>query len=103
LVNIHRHSLKTYDQILRDGSLTKREQAVLKIIVASKFPLRDFDILQVFKKGSDNINLVQPRITDLHGRGHLIEGPPGRSPYKSGPVRTSIVNFKVEKQVGMAF
>lgn len=96
---MHKNSLDVYDKIVADQSLNKRERAVVRIVVDNPRPLRDYDILQKFKPGSDNINLCQPRITHLHDLKIFKEGPPGKSPYKNCNVRTTILN--VEDQLSL--
>ena len=86
---MHDHSLSSHRVISRDGSLGKRTEAVLSIIKSAGRPLTDWEVLQKFKPGSDNLNLVRPRITELHKQGKLREGPPARSNTKNCPVRTS--------------
>ena len=87
---MHDHSLSSHRVISRDGSLGKRTEAVLSIIKSAGRPLTDYEVLQRFKPGSDNLNLVRPRITELHDLGRLKEGPPARSHMKNVPVRTSL-------------
>ena len=86
---IHQNSLSSHRVIENDGSLGKRAEAILGIITAAGRPLTDWEVLQKFKPGSDNLNLVRPRITELHKQGKLREGPPARSNTKNCPVRTS--------------
>jgi len=76
---------------MADGSKDARFKDVFKIIYFSTVPLTDYKILQFFKPGSDNINLVQPRITEGHTMDRPIycEGPPGKSNYRNSPVRTT--------------
>ena len=101
----HEHSKKIYHQIMNDGSKDRRFKKVFEIIYFAGKPLRDWDVLQLFKPGSDNINLVQPRISE----GHLMdppifsEGPPGVSPHKNTPVRTTVIAVPPDKnqQVGL--
>jgi len=86
---VHEHSITTHRVKSQDGTFGRRTTAVLGIIKAAGRPLTDWEVLQKFKPGSDNLNLVRPRITELHKMGELREGPPGRSNCKSVPVRTS--------------
>jgi len=87
----HENSESIYKKIMADGSKDARFKSVFKIIYFSSLPLTDYQILQLFSPGSDNINLVQPRITDGYKMDPPIytEGPPGKSNYKNSPVRTT--------------
>ena len=99
---IHKNSTEIYHLITEDGSLNHRETAVMKIFMERTTPLRDYDVLQIFKPGSDNVNLVQPRISSLHDKELLKEGPPMKSPYKDCNVRTSVLNcIDNEAQMGL--
>ena len=96
---MHTNSLIAYDELI--PTLSAREGFILDIIVKAKKPMSDWDILQVFKKGSDNLNLIRPRVSDLHDKKVLIEGAPARSHTKNMPVRTSVLNFEVKPQQEM--
>jgi len=98
--DVHEHSKSIYNRIMKDGSRDARFKRVFEIIYFSPVPLTDYEILQRFKNGSDNINLVQPRITegyklDKNGNAPIYEeGPPGKSIYKNTPVRTTRIAHK---------
>jgi len=73
ITEMHDHSLAVHDKIMSDGSVSKRERIVILILSESDVPLSDYQILQKFKPGRDNCNLVRPRITQLHKKGILEE------------------------------
>lgn len=93
---MHINSITAYDELI--PTLNARESAVLDIVINAKKPLTNYDILQKFKPGSDNLNLVAPRITSLHDKGVLIEGAPARSHAKNTQVRTSILSLTIPPQ-----
>ena len=71
---MHRNSLEAHADITKTGIRGNRTEAVLKIF--RMFPgvaLTDRQVLDSFKPGSDNINLVQPRITELRDAGYIRE------------------------------
>lgn len=87
---IHKHSISALKEIYRDGTKASRQGVIYRIIENSPWPLSDWDILQRLKPGSDNLNLVRPRITELHEARILKEGTPVKSHYKENMnVRTS--------------
>jgi len=94
---MHENSKAIYTKIMKDGSKDARFKKVFEIIYFSKQPLRDWDVLQRFKLGSDNLNLVQPRISEGYKPDKADnppiyqEGPPGISPHKNTPVRTTVI------------
>ena len=93
-VMIHKHSIETYQSIMQDGSKETRKRALLEIIETATEPMTDYEVLQCFKSGSDNLNLVQPRITEGYLKGLFLEGPSiiGDSGKR---VRTSLFNEDV--------
>ena len=99
---IHSNSKEAYNHIMFNGAKTARAKAVLKIIEGADSPLSDYQVLQVFKSGSDNLNLVRPRITELYKAGILEEGYPVKSHEGETNVRTSrIKDGVVDRQVVM--
>ena len=98
---MHKNSLEIYNALRESGELTKRQREVLTIFFNRSTPLRDWDVLQIFKKGSDNMNLVRPRITELHHYNYLIEGPVQRGHSNNCNVRTSVINVDDRKQLEM--
>jgi len=92
---IHKHSIETYQSIMQDGSKETRKRALLEIIESSSEPMTDYEVLQSFKSGSDNMNLVRPRLTDLHNSGVLVAGPPTKND-RGYPIRTSILPLQLE-------
>ena len=78
---------------MQDGSKDARFKKVFEIIYFAQAPPTDYQVLQSFKPGSDNLNLVQPRISEgyLMDQPVFEEGPPGKSNYKNTPVRTTII------------
>lgn len=97
---IHRNSLEAYKMIMADGSKMTHLKQCLQIITGSRSPIGDYDVLQKVKPGSDNLNLVRPRITELYKLlpGVMIEGPPTKSHYKDCNVRTSMIHQKADTQ-----
>lgn len=89
MVKVHKHSFTAYQEVKL--SVSQRESLILKVIREVDKPLRDYDILKLVYPNSENINMVQPRITELHQKGILIEDKPGRSPFGNRPVRTSVI------------
>lgn len=89
---MHQNSLDGYDLLMRSGKVNAREKAVIKLAVDNPGLKRDFDFLQLFKPGSDNVNLVQPRITHLIDLKIFREGTQGMSPYQNSPVRRTELN-----------
>jgi len=97
---MHTHSLEAFDQITADGTRDTRSKKILEILSSFSRPMSDYDVLQVFKPGSDDLNLVRPRITELHDKHILEEGMRTRSSDGKRNVRTSMIkNFK--QQVSM--
>ncbi len=88
---MHENSLIALSEINTDGSKEKRKKAILGVFGNARTPLRDWDVLQALFPGSSDMNLVRPRVTELHGQKILIEGHKARSPYSNRPVRTSLL------------
>jgi len=94
---MHNNSLAADKLITDDGTKDKRRKAIIEIFVRAQRPLSDWEVLQRFKPGSDNLNLVRPRISEMYGGPNpvLEEGPPARSHCKNCNVRTSqLVSIK---------
>jgi len=91
---MHKHSLAAYNHIMSNGSTTERKKVILQVF--ENFGcLSNWAVLQILKPGSDNLNFVAPRITDLHTLKILEEGPPTKSHESNLNVRTSkIRNFE---------
>lgn len=87
---MHQHSLEAFLEITQDGSKDSRRMAILEVVRSHKQPLRDWDILQILFPGSDDLNKIRPRCSELHEDGLLCEGPPMRSHSGHRNVRTSI-------------
>ena len=92
---IHKHSIETYQSIMQDGSKETRKRVLLEIIESATEPMTDYEVLQCFKSGSDNMNLVRPRLTDMHNSGVLVAGPPTKNEH-GYPIRTSILPLQLE-------
>jgi len=88
---MHNHSLIAFNQINQNNSKRDRINAIKDVFKAHTRPLRDFDVLQILFDGESDMNLVRPRITELHNSGFLIESKKAVSPYGNRPVRTSII------------
>jgi len=93
---IQQNSIDAFELLESKGILNQREKEILKIRLDKTGPMRDWDYLQIYKPGSDNINLVQPRITNMIDLKIFTLGPTGRSPYIDSPVRTTVLNPKYE-------
>ena len=89
-MHMHNHSLEAYAQITETGVKDSRAMAILEVFKNAGKPLRDWDVLKRLFPESDNLNLVRPRITELHQMGHLVEGPPMKNQTETVNVRTSL-------------
>ena len=101
---MHTHSKEAYRSIMASGAKASRTRAILEIFKRNSRPLSDYQILQKFKSGSDNLNLVRPRITELHQMGVLVEDIPIKSHDGNRNVRTCKINptlTLIDNQVGM--
>lgn len=99
---IHKNSKEAYKIIMESGRKESRHRFIIKILTSVEQPLTDYTILQYYKKDSDNLNLVRPRITELHNDGILQEGPPAKSHEGNLNVRTSIMNPDlIKKQMSL--
>ena len=100
---MHKNSTEAYKKIMFSGAKATRLRAVLEIISKSDIPLTDYQILQQFKSGSDNLNLVRPRVTELHGLKPAIveEGYPANSHENGMTVRTTKLSERVDPQMNM--
>ena len=95
---MHNNSIEAYKSIMHSGAKASRAQAVLQICLNNPNPMTDRDILNCFKVGSDNLNLVQPRITELHSKGILVESISVIDHITGKTVRTSFINEGIDKQ-----
>ena len=95
---MHKHSLEAFEEITLDKSKQARLNVVLEVIEASKNPLRDWDVLQKLFPGASDMNLVRPRLTELHQMGKIIEGPPMANEARTRNVRTSVAVPKEQQQ-----
>jgi len=93
---MHNNSLEAYKSITGSGSKAERAHAILKIFKRNKKPLTARDVLRRFNKDSDNLNLIFPRITELHKIGILIEGPRVKDSESGRLVRTSFIREGVK-------
>lgn len=69
---MHSNSLEAYTQGIK-GSFKSRSQQVFECYYFGHKSLTDRQCLQMLYPGSDNTNLVQPRITGLIKDGILME------------------------------
>ena len=95
---MHLNSLFAFKQIVSDGSLNSRLLDVLECVRNSPKPLRDWDVLQKLFPGREDLNLVRPRLSELHESGHLEEGPVMLSHNGNRNVRTSIATNNEPQQ-----
>jgi len=93
---MHNNSLEAYKSIMHSGSKTERARAVLLIFKRNKKPMTDRDILRGFNETSDDLNLVRPRISELHFQGILAESDPVFDPRTGRTVRTSFIREGVK-------
>ena len=100
---MHSNSKEAYRAIVGNGSKASRSKSIIQIFENSKAPLSDHQVLQKFKLGSDNLNLVRPRITELHQSGILIEGPQTKSTEGNLNVRTSFIDASIFETQGNLF
>jgi len=85
---MHENSLTAWDGV-RETKEARKSAIVALFRARGNAPMRDVDVLSALFPGGRDPNLVRPRITELHRERVLVEGPPGRSPHGSRPVRTS--------------
>jgi len=97
---MHNHSLEAYNQIITTGAKDTRSAKILDILSSFGRPMSDYEVLQVFKPGSDDLNLVRPRLTELHQKQILIEGPRTKSSDGRRNVRTNKIKG-FEKQLSL--
>jgi len=89
--SLHENSLEAFAQITRTSEKERRRGLILEAYKrVGNRPLTDAEVLALCFPGRENINLVQPRITELRDDGILIEIPRGgRSADGSRSVRTT--------------
>jgi len=69
---MHQNSIQAFREITSDGSRKKRAEIIMDVFNhGGKYT--DYQVLQILKPGSDNINFVQPRITELIQNRKLVE------------------------------
>lgn len=61
---MHQNSRLAFEAINRDGTKKTRSEMILEVF-AGKRKFTDYQVLQKLKPGSDNLNFVRPRITEL--------------------------------------
>lgn len=89
-MHMHNHSIEAYARLIKSGFKDSRVMEILETVKNAGKPLRDFDVLERLFPGSDDLNLVRPRLTELHQAGFLVEGPPMRNKSNTRNVRTSV-------------
>lgn len=70
---MHDNSLAALKEINEDGTKKRRADAIIEIFKQHIYPLTDRTILKKLFPGSDNLNLVRPRITEAIKKGILRE------------------------------
>ena len=81
---MHENSIKSIKGINKDGTKMKRAEAIMDVFY-SGLDLTDREVLQMLKPGSDNLNYVRPRITELIDKKILVEV--GNKQYQGRPNR----------------
>jgi hypothetical protein len=99
----HTNSLKAYSDITDCGAKEKRRQSIVNLFKdTNNKPLRDVDVLSALFPGREDMNLVRPRLSELHRDRILKEGPTMKSPSGRQNVRTSLlVNFNIQMELGL--
>ena len=69
---MHNNSLETYKEGMK-GGFQSRSQLIFNALWFGTHEYTDRELLQRLKPGSDNINYVQPRITEMTKEGVLEE------------------------------
>jgi len=83
---IHENSRQAIKEITTSGERKNRAEQILDIFKEYGFPMTDRGVLMRLFPGSDNLNLVRPRITELINKGQLQEV-------------GNVMDFKTQKQV----
>lgn len=96
---MHLNSILSYEEII--PTLNGKHKEIVEIMLKVTRPLRDWDILQKYLEGSNDMNEVRPRITELHQMGVLVEAGNVRGHKGNRSVRTSILNFEVKQQTAL--
>lgn len=68
----HRHSVLAKRELDQAGIPTRRAREILDIYLAQGRPLTDREARDIYAPGQE-MNYVRPRITELVGRGLLVE------------------------------
>jgi len=69
---MHNNSLDAYRDIKKDGSKAKRNAEILELF-SGGLRLTDREVLRILKPGSDDMNYVRPRLSELIQAGKLKE------------------------------
>jgi len=83
----HENSTAALRDEQQQGRISRRAEAVLKVLQAAKYPLTDRDIAD--KLGFSDLNAVRPRITELIALGLVAEMHPVRCHTTGKTVRTT--------------
>lgn len=94
-MTVHKNSLASYKTGIKD-SFKNRSQQIFEVLYFGRKKMTDYEILQVFKAGSDNRNLIAPRVTGMVDEGVLEEV--GTKIEHGRPVRICAVKWLVEEK-----
>ena len=94
----HENSFEAYKSLIKSGKKKARAQLIFEMLYYHG-PLSDVAILKRLFDGSDNRNLVSPRITELLSEGVLEEV--GNSVENGKTVRLTQVKFPMEEKQQM--
>lgn len=61
---VHENSIETHRELKKTGEVKRREDEIQECYLAHG-PLTDRQVLQILKPGSDDLNYVRPRITEM--------------------------------------
>lgn len=96
---MHRNSLEALKQITKDGTKETRLNKVFACCKVANKPLRDWDILKILFPEKEDLNLVRPRITELHMLNLLAEGPRMKNNSGTRKVRSSVIYSDTQVKV----
>lgn len=88
-MSVHSNSIDALNEITESGEKKNRTTQILSVYRREFHPLTDREVLGVLFPGSDNLNLVRPRITELTKTGLLRECSSVRDRITQKSVRTS--------------
>jgi len=91
---VHNHSKAALIDISESGVKSKRRNQIVAVFLKNyNTPLTDFEVLAELFPGSDNMNRVSPRLTELHKERILMEVEPGKTPSGRKCRRSKLVHY----------